>query len=200
MTAAQILFRQRVLELAAKLRRLELTEPPDGTPAKLTKRLEGVSKAAGKLLRELKDCYHVEGQDLEKELFNFRLVQELQTGRFINLRGPSASESDDDQYPSSVIEALRLLQAAAEASRKIIKPKRGNSTGRSANQRLLDSFGKNFIWEYRRHFGKLPPMRKSGWVVDFYEEALNRLGLKKTDAEEALRGALERHKKYSSPT
>jgi hypothetical protein len=75
---------------------------------------------------------------------------------------------------------------------KAEKPKRGNSTIRAERTRRIDMLGKNFVRLYRGQFNKMPPISKSGRVVDLVQRALEVAGVEGADAAEVLRAGIER--------
>lgn len=198
MTPAEIRseFEKAVMRLATLLKRLEATETSEGTPAALTKKLEKISKASADLVRALKDCSHASGQNLETNPFDFRLVQELQSGRAISRAKQRRPEPNDgEQYPTQLIENIKELQRAADESIHLIKPKRGNSTDRTKAQKLKATFGKNFIHLYLQHFDcQYPNVSPTGWIIDVYEKGLSVLELGANDPVAALRDAVQIHK------
>lgn len=172
----------------------------DTTPARLHRQLAAMDKALTKALQVLLslDLKHRPGQDLETDPFNWPVVQELATGRWIHelsVRKVSSSEYQEvDAYPTQFLTDLEQLRDVARRCAEQCKPRRGQSTERSADSRDAARLARNFVFSFRANYGEMPPMSSSGPVVDLLQKLLDVAGLCRYDAARLLQTAIERDK------
>jgi hypothetical protein len=191
-------FVERVHQLADALRVIDAVPYAQATPSDLYSQLQRIDVALTKALQELRslDLRHREGQDVAAEPFNWPLVQALQqrliATEITRQQGHHAANFMSAAFPTELIDEMESLRDVARSESAYLKPKPGNSAGRSARAAALAKLGKNFVFQYRIWFGELPPISKSGWVVDVMSEALCRAGLEGADAADVLRRAIER--------
>lgn len=185
-------FEAEVLESARLICTVQSVKYAKSTPAVLFKELSKIDKGVTKLLQVLLslDLCHRTNQDLMVEPFNWPLVQLLQTfGPCPSSRSALANAPD---YPTTLIESLIELRDAARMAMQAEKPPRGNSSRRSERTHRIDMVSKNFVRLYRGQFNKLPPISKSGRVIDLVRRALEVAGVEGADAAEVLRSGVER--------
>lgn len=185
-------FEKEVLESARFIRTVQSVDFADSTPAVLFKELSKIDKGVTKLLQvllPLKLCHRM-NQNLEVEPFNWPLVQSLQT--FGPWPQASSAQADVPGYPTALIESLIELRDTARRASRVEKPGRGNSKRRNERTHRIDIVSKNFVRLYRGRFNKMPPISKSGRVVDLVQRALETAGVEGADAAEVLRSGVER--------
>ena len=185
-------FEAEVLESARFICTVQSIDYADSTPAVLFKELSKIDKGVTKLLQVLLplDLCHRTNQDLEVKPFNWPLVQSLQAfGPWPPARSALANAPD---YPTALIESLIELRDLARMAMQVEKPGRGNSSRRSERTHRIDMVSKNFVRLYRGQFNKMPPISKSGRVVDLVRRALEVAGVEGADAAEVLRSGVER--------
>ncbi len=191
-------FVERVRQLADALRVIESVPYAQATPSGLYSQLQRIDFALTKALQALRslDLRHREGQDVAAEPFNWPLVQALQqrliATEITRQQGHPAADFMSAAFPTELIDEMESLRDVARSEAAYLKPKRGNSAGRSARAAAVAKLGKNFVLQYRIWFRELPPISKSGWVVDVMNEALCRAGLEGADAADVLRRAIEK--------
>jgi hypothetical protein len=185
-------FEAGVLASARVIRQGQSVKYADSTPAVVYKELRKIDKGVTKLLQVLQplNLCHRTNQDLEVEPFNWPLVLSLQAfapwppARSVLANGPD--------YPTALIESLVELRDTARRAMQAEKPGRGNSSRRTERTHRIDAVSKNFVRLYRSQFNKMPPISKSGQVVDLMQRALEEAGVEDADAAEVLRSGVKR--------
>ena len=191
-------FVESVYQLADAFKVLGSVQYADATPSDLHCQLQRIDVALTKALQELLslDVRHRERQDLASEPFNWPLVQALQRRQIATeirqLKGHLAPDFLPPAYPTELIDEMESLRDAARSEAAYLKPKPGNSASRNARAAALAKLGKKFVFQYKIWFRRMPPISKSGWVVDVMREALLRAGLEDADAADVLRRAIEK--------
>lgn len=139
---------------------------------------------------------HVYRQDALVNPYNYPVTRILHIARvtlFSQKYGglpPNATE-----YPSDVISALRELRDVARMAIEIESPGRGNNPRRNSKSARRMDLASDFVFWYRARFSEMPPMSKTGRVVDLLQSMLNRAGEgDDADAGELLRQAIEADK------
>lgn len=186
-------FATEVIEMVDALKRSVAVDYGQSTPSDVVADLEKIDRALTGTLQVLLplSLRHRDGQDLETEPFNWPLVTALQMGRWTN-EIMRSKVVDVPAYPTGVIDELIAMRDAARSVVARMKPKRGNSSSRNARTALIDAVAKNFVFRYRRRFCQMPPITRTGWVVDLLSEALALAGVDDVDAADALRRAIEK--------
>ena len=168
------------------------------TPKQITASLGRIDKALTSALQVLLplQLQYREGQDLETEPFNWPIVQELSGSRItleiMRRRGVPEASFEVPTYPTKLINDLIEMRDAARHAADTTKPSRGNSAKRNPRPARIDVMGRNFVFQYRAWFGYMPPITKTGWVVELLAAALDRAGVTGADAADVLRRAIER--------
>lgn len=188
-----------MLALAQSVARAESVEYAERTPTQIAGELRTVDRALTVALRALLPLglEHEAGQDLETRAFNWPLVQSLQHWRSVAgaSGGPFDATADDPAYPTKLLRELMGLRDAAREALEREKPPRGNSAARNPVTRRADIIGRNFVWRYAQRFGKLPPVSKTGWVVELMGTALALAGVPETTSpDDVLRRSIKRFK------
>jgi hypothetical protein len=185
-------FEAEVLESARLIRRTQSVKYAKSTPAVVYKELRKIDIGVTKLLQVLLplDLCHRTNQDLEVEPFNWPLVQSLQA--FGPCPPARSALVNDPDYPTALIESLVELRDRASRAMQAEKPGRGNSSRRSERTHRIEMVSKNFVRLYRGQFNMMPPVSKSGRVVDLIQRALEVAGVEDADAAEVLRSGVER--------
>lgn len=171
-------FERRVMEMAQTIRQAQAVKYADATPTDVARDLVAIDKALTTALQVLAGLAleHQPGQDLEIHPFNWPTVQALQ---------------QQDADPVQAIRSIRALRDAARKAAAVERPGRGNSADRREPSKRAASVGKNLVRFHRETFGELPPISKTGRVVDLLGEALTAAGLSEFDPADVLRRAVE---------
>ena len=139
---------------------------------------------------------HSDKQDIESQPFNWPLVKAIAAERmsieFFRCDGLPESDAVEATYPSRLISELQDFRDAVRLAKKSVKPKRGNDPTRSVKTQRIAEVAKNFVFRYRAQFGHMPPISKTGWVVELLSRVLNAAGIDDVDASDVLRRYVER--------
>jgi hypothetical protein len=189
---------ERVYHMADAIKTIESLKYASATPSELHSQLKRVDVALTKALQVLLslDLRHAERQDLASEPFNWPLVKALQQRKIateiMRLGGHPEPDFISAAYPPELIDEMQSLRDVARSEAAFLKPKRGNSASRSARAAALSKLGKNFVFEYRLWFRRMPRISKTGWAVDVLTQVLLRAGFEDADAADVLRRAVEK--------
>jgi hypothetical protein len=188
-------FQDEILGIAATFAELKKCEGDHRPPHEVVRDLYAIDKTLTVALQQLMELglEHHEGQDISAEPFNWPVVQSLGQARSV-LRGlDNKSLSEISAYPTELIVSLRELRDAARKAIELEKPGRGNSAGRNPTSARRADLAKNFVFRYRSRFGQMPPMSKTGDVVELLQKMLNAAGEgDDADAGALLRQAIEK--------
>jgi len=183
-------FQDEILGIAATFAELKKCEGDHRPPHEMVRDLDAIDKALTVALQQLKPLRieHQEGQDISAQPFNWPVVLSLGQARsaMLALRGELATEKP--AYPTELLSGLRELRDAARKAIELETPRRGNSARRNSTSARRADLAKNFVFRYRSRFGHMPPMSKTGDVVDLLQKMLNAAG----EGDDADAGALLR--------
>lgn len=139
---------------------------------------------------------HREEQDLESQPYNWPLAQRIAIERILieGLRCGGLPEPDavENTYPTRLISELQDFRDAVRQAMKTAKPNRGNDPARSVKTQRISAVARNFVTRYKSQFGRMPPISKTGWVVELLSRVLNAAGIDDVDASDVLRRYVER--------
>jgi hypothetical protein len=191
-------FKQFILRIADAIRAGNSIDYGFVSQAELNRQLIQIDHALTRCLQVLisLDLAHRDGQDLETEPFNFPLVSELAGARtsaeIFRRHGPPDKDFERSCYPTVLLREMVELRDAARAAAIGTKPQRGNATKRTQISAITQEVGMNFVFQFRSRFGHMPPISKTGWIVDLLAEALRISGAPGIDAADVLRRSIER--------
>lgn len=188
-------FQDEILGIASTFAELKKCEGDHRPPHEVVRDLEAIDKSVTVALQQLMalGLEHHEGQDISAAPFNWPVVQSLGQARsvMLALRGELATEKP--AYPTELLSGLRELRDAARKAIELEKPGRGNSPRRNPTSARRANLAKNFVFRYRSRFGHMPPMSKTGDVVELLQKMLNAAGEgDDADAGALLRQAIEK--------
>ena len=192
-------FEREIFESSQGLGRFQTMPFADSTPSDIRAGLELIDKSittALQLLRSL-DLVHRDKQDLETQPYNWPVAQALQHSRgYLEWERTKGATPDpelaDPTYPSKLLADMAQLRDVARRAADSIKVTRGNSGRRTARAARILEVGNHVVFSYRSKFGTMPPISKTGRVVDLMEAALHAAGIEDVDAAVVLRSAIER--------
>lgn|GEM_PF-4629708 len=188
-------FQDEILGIAATFVELKKCEGDHRPPHEVVRDLEAIDKSVTVAVQQLMalGLEHHDGQEISAEPFNWPVVQALQSGRFVMCALAHKPPSEISAYPTDLIAGLRELRDAARKAIELEKAGRGNSARRKPSSARRADLAKNFVFRYRSRFGHMPPMSKTGDVVDLLQKMLNAAGEgDDADAGALLRQAIEK--------
>jgi len=197
MDERELAFRAEILRIAEFFKEISECEFSDTTPSALHAQLVEIDRALTLALQVLipRRMTHIAGQDLADLPFNWPVVQALQSGRStletLRVKGVPDESFQRPNYPTGLIAEMIELRDAARFEAKSIKPKRGNDARRTPASALTHELGKNFVLRFHSRFGAMPPMTKTGWIVDLMAEMLDAAGVSEADPAQVLRSSIE---------
>ncbi len=190
-------FERQIFEIAEIFAGCKKYEGDFRPPHAIINDLKIVDKALTAALQKLVSLKlkHQEGQDISKFPFNWPVVQSLSHARLANivLRGDPIPEHIPT-YPTELIQEIRELRDAARKAIQLEKPKRGNSALRNPTSARQAGLAKNFVFCFRCCFCYMPPISKSGWVVDLLSLMFQKAGEESNDVAVQLRCAIKNDK------
>lgn len=179
-----------MLGLARVYAELRTTEGDYRTPTEIVGDLEIIDKALTVALQKLIPLRleHQEGWDLSVFPYNWTVVQELHCA--LAVMRPSSHDPIDvpPTFPTKLISDLCLLRDAARKAIEMTKPGRGNSAGRNPSSLRRAHLAKDFVFQYRSQFGRMPTM--SQMVIKLLRRMLDVAGEQDADAYDLLRRAI----------
>lgn len=183
-------FQDEILDIASVFVEIKKLKYAEVNPSNIVRQLKAIDRALTAALQTLGglELEHQEGQDISVKPFNWPVVQSLGVGRFVVRVQTCKPPLEIPAYPTDVIESLRELRDAARKATEIKNPKRGNSAHRNPVSKRRAALAKNFVFKYRSRFGHMPPMSKTGHVVELLQKMLNAAG----EGDDADAGALLR--------
>ena len=187
------IFSKEMLALATAFHKVQTIPYADKTPTQVHAELERINSAltiALQTLLEL-DLIHEDGQDLEKKPFNYPLAAALGHGRAITSNADGTHKQEISAYPTSTIQAIIELRDAARNYAPLIKSKRGNSSQRKTSSMQAAALARNFVFNYRARFSCMPPISKTGRVVELLNQMLIVCGNTHHDAAVLLKSSIQ---------
>lgn len=187
-----------MLELGQIWKRLSTVPYVNSLPADIYSNLARLDKRLTSLMQTLLPLRltHSDNQDIELQPFNWPLVQRIAAERMsieiLRCEGLPESGAVEATYPSRLISELQDFRHAVRLAMKSVKPKRGNDPTRSVKTQRIDEVATNFVLRYRAQFGHMPPISKTGWIVELLSRVLNAAGIDDVDASDVLRRYVER--------
>jgi hypothetical protein len=193
-----VAFEAEVNELADAFVKMAKCKYDYTPPHKVVRDLKIIDNALTSALQRLipLNLEHVERQDISVSPFNFPVTSSLYVARSVyHSRKYGELTPHVPAYPSGLISGLRELRDVARMAIEMERPGRGNSPRRNSISARRMDLAKNFVFRYRARFSEMPPMTKTGYVVDLLQNMLNRAGEgDDADAGELLRQAIEADK------
>ena len=186
-------FVQEILGMASVFAELRGDSFDLTPPKKIATDLQKIDKSLTTALQKLLalQLEHREGQNIITQPFNWPVVQALDYARLISHTSEKHLITEIRHYPSALIKELRELRDLARLALKLEKPNRGNSPGRDQSAARKSRLAKNFVFRFRSRFGFMPPITKTGRVIELLKEMFEAAGETSVQIDYHLRKAIE---------
>jgi hypothetical protein len=187
-------FECEILELGTTFGALKREDRRDfTTPKVIAKDLNSLEIALTVVLQSLVPLQleHQEGQDAIGIPYNWPLALVLSHNRSVLHSRRGKVEKASPGYPTEIIKDLRELRDVVRYSIEVEKPKRGNDPRRTPASARKATLAKNFVFQFRGRFGYMPPISKTGRVVDLLDKMFTAADEDSNDAAQQLRTAIQ---------